>query len=256
MHRTHTSSCQTLKLNHGWPCQPATQNLFMILAATTAQSFSMDNLPINWFDFTILGLLGFGLFRGRKNGMTKEILPTAQWICIVVAGAFTYPIVAPLLDSYCGLGKAWSASLGYVAVAVVVWLIFTFIKRAMARRLEGSNVFGGSEYYLGMFSGMTRYACILLFFVAISNAPHYTAADIAAKAAYNKRWYGGGMYDGNYVPDFNNIQDAVFIKSFSGPYIHDYAGIMLVQTGPAGATTKTAQATPAKAQTGVIHIGK
>jgi uncharacterized membrane protein required for colicin V production len=216
----------------------------------------LDNLPINWFDFTILGVLGFGLFRGRKNGMTKEILPTAQWICIVVAAAFVYPLTIDFINSNCNLGKAWSASLGYLATALAIWLVFTIIKRGLAKRLEGSNVFGGSEYYLGMISGMVRYACILLFFVALSNAPHYSAADIAATAAYNKRWYGGGMYDGNYVPDFNNIQDAVFKKSFSGPYIKDYATIMLVQVGPADTSTKTAQAAPKKAQTGVIHIGK
>jgi len=216
----------------------------------------MDNLPVNWFDGTLLVVLCFGLFRGRKNGMTKEFLPTAQWICIVVAAAFTYPLVAPLVNSTCNLGEAWSASLGYLAIALVIWLVFTFIKKALARRLEGSSVFGSSEYYLGMLSGMIRYACILLFFLALSNAPHYTAAEVAAKAAYNKRWYGGGMYDGNYVPDFNNIQDAVFKKSFTGPYIKDYAAIMLVQTGPADTSTKTAQAAPKKAQTGVIHIGK
>jgi uncharacterized membrane protein required for colicin V production len=216
----------------------------------------MDNLPINWFDFTILGVLGFGLFRGRKNGMTKEFLPTAQWICIVVAAAFVYPLTIQSINSYCNLGQAWSASLGYLGTALAVWLVFVFIKRGLAKRLEGSSVFGGSEYYLGMLSGMVRYACILLFFVALSNAPHYTAADVAAKAAYNKRWYGGGLYDGNYVPDFNNVQDAVFKKSFSGPYIKDYAAIMLVQIGPADTSTKTAQTAPKKAQTGVIHIGK
>lgn len=216
----------------------------------------MDNLPVNWFDFALLGLLVFGLLRGRKNGMTKEVLPTAQWVCIVVAGAFTYPLVAQLLNTTCNLGPAWSASLGYLSVTVVVWMLFTFIKRAMARRLEGSNVFGSSEYYLGMFSGTIRYVCIVLFFLALANVPKYTAADIAAKAAYNKRWYGGGMYDGNYVPDFNNVQDAIFKKSFTGPYIKDYAAIMLIQNGPADTTTKTAQAAPVKPQTGVIHIGK
>jgi uncharacterized membrane protein required for colicin V production len=216
----------------------------------------MDNLPVNWFDFTILGVLAFGLFRGRKNGMTKEILPTAQWVCIVVAAAFAYPLETDFINSNCNLGPAWSASLGYLGTALAVWLVFVFIKRALARRLEGSSVFGSSEYYLGMLSGMVRYASILLFFLALSNAPHYTPAEIAAKAAYNKRWYGGGLYDGNYVPDFNNVQDAVFKKSFSGPYITDYASIMLVQSGPADTSTKTAQAAPKKAQTGVIHIGK
>jgi uncharacterized membrane protein required for colicin V production len=226
-----------------------------MILATSAQSFSLDNLPVNWFDFTLLGVLGFGLFRGRKNGMTKEVLPTIEWICIVVAGAFTYPLLAPLLNSTCGLSQAWSASLGYIAVAMVIMIVFSFIKKALMPRLEGSNIFGSSEYYLGMPSGMIRYGCILLFFLALTNAPHYTAADIAAKAAYNKRWYGGGLYDGNYVPDFNTVQDAVFKKSFSGPYIQSYASIMLVQTDSSkGNTTQTARAAAPKAQP-VIHIG-
>src|SRR5579864_5668540 len=163
----------------------------MIFASTTAQSFAMDNLPVNWFDFALLGVLGFGLFRGRKNGMTKEVIPTIEWVCVVVAAAFAYPLVAQFFYSTCQLGQAWSGSLGYLAVAMVVLIIFSFIKKALAPRLDGSNIFGGSEYYLGMFSGMLRYTCIALFFVALMNAPVYTAADIAATKAYNEKWYGG-----------------------------------------------------------------
>jgi uncharacterized membrane protein required for colicin V production len=215
----------------------------------------MDNLPVNWFDFAILGLLGFGLFRGRKNGMTKEVIPTIQWICMVVTAAFTYPLVAQFFNGTCGLGQAWSGTLGYLVVAMVVWLFFSFIKKALAPRLEGSNIFGNSEYYLGMPSGMIRYGCIVLFFLALMNAPVYTAADIAATKAYNQRWYGGGMYSGNYVPDFHGVQEAVFKNSFTGPYIKDYAAIMLVQTDAGkGGTTQTAKAAPQKAQP-VIHIG-
>ncbi|HTR43023.1 MAG TPA: CvpA family protein [Pseudomonadales bacterium] len=226
----------------------------MMLAAST-QSFSMDNLPVNWFDGTLLVILCFGLFRGRKNGMTKEVIPTIEWICVVVAGAFAYPLVAQFFSSTCGLGQAWSGSLGYFAVAMVVFIIFSFIKKALMPRLEGSNIFGSAEYYLGMPSGMVRYACIVLFFLSLMNAPVYTAADIAATKAYNEKWYGGGMYSGNYVPDFQGVQEAVFKKSFTGPYIAGYAGMMLVQTDATKAgATQTAKAAPQKAQP-IIHIG-
>ena len=214
----------------------------------------MDKLPVNWFDFTILGLLGFGLFRGRRNGMTKEVIPTIEWICVVVAGAFTYPLGAQLLSSTCGLSQTWSAVLSYVIVAAGIVFIFSYIKKALAPRLEGSNIFGGSEYYLGMPSGMIRYGCIAFFFLALINARVYTPAEIAANKAYNEKWYGGGMYSGNYVPDLHSVQEAIFKNSFTGPYIKDYAAIALIQTGPDDNTTKTAKAAPKKAAP-VIHIG-
>jgi uncharacterized membrane protein required for colicin V production len=212
----------------------------------------MDNLPVNWFDGALLILLVFGLFRGRKNGMTKEILPTIEWVCVVAAAAFTYNLVAQFYHGTCGLSELWSATLGYLSVAIVVLFIFSLIKKALMPRLTGSNIFGSAEYYLGMPSGMIRYACIALFFLALANARHYTAAEIAAKKAYNERWYGGGMYSGDYVPDFHSVQDAVFKKSFTGPYIQTYLAVLLVQTTPDSSAPQAAQKKQAQP---VIHIG-
>ena len=218
----------------------------------------MDNLPVNWFDFALLGLLGFGIFRGRKNGMSKEVLPTLQWITIVVAAGFTYTMAAQFYNTTCGLGELLSAILGYLSVALAVWFVFSLIKKALAPRLTGSSVFGGAEYYMGIPSGMIRYACIVIFALALINSRHYTAADIAAQKAYNQRWYGGGLYSGDYIPDLHSVQEGVFKKSFTGPYIKDYLGMMLIQTGPDSAQgapgAKGPTAEKAKPQP-VIHIG-
>ena len=46
----------------------------MIAAAT--ESLALDKLPFGWFDFVFVALLAFGVFRGRKNGLTKELGPT------------------------------------------------------------------------------------------------------------------------------------------------------------------------------------
>jgi uncharacterized membrane protein required for colicin V production len=225
-----------------------------MIAAAVSQSLTTDNLPVNWFDATLLVVLGFGIFRGRRNGMTKEFLPLLLWLGIVIGAGLGYPFVAQLYNSYCGMNKLWSALAAYASITMVVFFIYSLLKKPLLPRLTGSNFFGGGEYYLGMISGLIRYACILIFFLALINAKHYTSGEIAAKKAYNARWYGGGLYDGNYIPDLNSLQDAVYTKSFTGPYIKQYLDIMLIETGPDTGGGGGGGSAPAKAAP-VIHIG-
>lgn len=225
------------------------------MIAASAPSVATNGMPVNWFDAAVLVLLVFGLFRGRVNGMTRELGPMLQWLAVVVAAGLTYGLVAGLYANQCGIrGKVATAVLGYLSITTVLFLIFTPINQTLKKRAENGGLFGGSEYYLGMLSGLFRYACIIIFALALLNARSYTAAEIAAKKAYNERWYGGGMYSGNYVPDLHTAQDAVFKESLSGPYIQNFLAILLVQTGPGGASSAGSANGPQKPQP-VIHIG-
>ena len=49
-------------------------NYYLMIAVATqaTRSVSLDHLPFGWFDVALVALLVFGLFRGRRNGMTKE----------------------------------------------------------------------------------------------------------------------------------------------------------------------------------------
>jgi uncharacterized membrane protein required for colicin V production len=224
----------------------------MIAAAAATKSMALSDVPFNWFDLALVVLLIFGLFRGRKNGMSKEILPLFLWLVMVLAGAFLYKPVAQLLVSYAGLKSVTSTFLiAYFIIAFVVFLMFSFLKRIFKEKLGGNNFFGSSEYYLGMISGFIRYACILIFFMALLNAPYYSAADIQAKKDYNARWFGGGLqgYSGNYIPDLQSVQESVFKTSLIGPHLKDYLDILLIETGAAAGDKKP----PAKKP--VIHIG-
>ncbi len=60
----------------------------MIAAAT--ESLALDKLPFGWFDFVFVALLAFGVFRGRKNGLTKELGPTFRWVSIVLVSGLGY----------------------------------------------------------------------------------------------------------------------------------------------------------------------
>ena len=42
------------------------------MMAAGTESWALDKLPFGWFDVVFLALLAFGVYRGRKNGLTKE----------------------------------------------------------------------------------------------------------------------------------------------------------------------------------------
>jgi hypothetical protein len=232
------------------------------MIAADVQNFALDKLPVNWFDALVLGLLVAGLFRGRKNGMSKEILPLLKWLTLVLVSGFFYPMAAQLLVNSAGCGKSASYILGYLLLAFVIIIVFMIFKRLLGSRTSENNFFGSSEYYLGMVAGMVRFACALLAVLALLNAPYYSPADIQARQDYNNRWYGGGVkgYSGNYIPDLPTVQESVFKKSFTGPFIKDYLGQLLVETAPpsGGKPEQTAAPGAAKPEkkTPVITIGK
>ncbi len=223
------------------------------MIAVATHSLALDKLPFGWFDVVLVAVLGFGLFRGRRNGMTKEVLPMFQLVATVLVCGLGYETAGQLLTNTAGLDKLPAFILGYLALALVVHLVFILVKKILMPRLTGSNFFGSSEYYLGMASGMIRYACMLFVALALLNAPVYTSADIARAKAYNARWYGGGMdgYSGDFFPTVQTLQEGVFKTSFTGKYIRQYTEVMMVNTGSAG--TETLTAAPQKQP--VIHIG-
>ena len=195
-------------------------------------NLALDNLPVNWFDGVILGMLIIGLFRGRKHGMSKEVLPLLKWVSLVVVCGLWYQTAAQLLVNTAALSRRASCIFGYLLLAFVIFLVFSVLRWLLVYRLAGNNLFGSGEYYLGMLSGMIRFACMLLAGLALLNAPFYTAADITKHDAYVKRWFGGGLYSGDYFPSLYTIQEQVFAKSFTGPYIKDYLGPLLIETAP------------------------
>ncbi|MFZ0827667.1 MAG: CvpA family protein [Verrucomicrobiia bacterium] len=220
------------------------------MIAATIQDFTTDKLPINWFDGALAAFLIIGVFRGRKHGMSREFLPLFQWVTLVLVAGLFYPMAAELLANTAGMGKLSSFIFGYLLLAVAVVFVFLIFKRLLGYRMGENNFFGSGEYYLGMSSGVIRFACMLLAGLALLNAPYYSPADIKAHEAYVKRWFGGGIYSGNYFPDLQTIQESVFKKSFTGPYIKDYLGSVLIETTPTDTKPAPVQ------KTAVVNIQK
>ncbi len=220
-----------------------------MFAAAAAAPPVTNGMALDWFDMVAVVVLGFGLFRGRRNGMAKELLPLLEWLVLVPVCGLGYALLAGVLAGFIP-DKLWSCLVAYLALALAVFIFFAILKQQFAEKLEKSNFFKGGEYYLGMLSGMVRYACMLLFVLALLNAPVFTPAQIAQMKAYDQTNLGGGVFAGNYFPHLFEVQAAVFKDSFVGPRIKDDLGMLLINTGQPGA----GGAQPPKKQP-VIKIG-
>jgi uncharacterized membrane protein required for colicin V production len=213
----------------------------MFAAANPNPTPWWHHLAFNWFDLALVGLLAFGFWRGRRRGMTKELLPTLQWLTILFGAGLGHVFLGDWLQQQGLIKKVFghhyderTAALlsAYLGISLVIFIVFAILKQKLNPKLEGSNVFGGNEYYWGVAAGLIRYTCLVLVAMALLNAPVYTAADIQRTQEYNNRWYGGGMkdYSGDFIPSINDVQNNIFKQSLSGPLIKQYLAILLINS--------------------------
>jgi uncharacterized membrane protein required for colicin V production len=64
---------------------------------------SLDNLPFNVFDLVLVAVLVAGIFRGRKHGMSQELMLLLKWLVIVIGCAMVYEPVGQMFSQSTGL---------------------------------------------------------------------------------------------------------------------------------------------------------
>ena len=150
---------------------------------------SIDQLPFNFFDVLLVVLLVAGILRGRKHGMSEELMGLLMWVAIVFGCAVIYQPGGDLIGQFTNLfGRLTCYLVAYVVGALLVVLLFAGIKRGLDGKLLGSDVFGRSEYYLGMGAGLVRFSCILLAVLALLNARYFSPAEVRAMEKYRHRF--------------------------------------------------------------------
>ena len=185
----------------------------------------MKDLPFNWVDGLILVLLVIGIFRGRKRGMSEELLTFTQWLVIVFVGCHVYEYAGKLLSEHAPLSLLTCYLAIYLAFAVAMKILFSQIQHIVGEKLVGSNFFGDSEYYLGMFAGMIRFACVILMLMALINSRLITDKERAATARMQSK-----NFEGISFPTFGSIQQSVLFESFAGKQVKAHLGFVLIQS--------------------------
>ncbi|MEY4386574.1 MAG: hypothetical protein RLY20_1857 [Verrucomicrobiota bacterium] len=184
----------------------------------------MGSLPFNWFDIVLFLVLLVGALRGRKRGMSQELIPLLKWICLLLVCGLLYAPVAGVLAQETMLGGLGSAYTAYLGLAFVVAIIFTVISRQLGGKIAGSDAFGKGEYYLGILSGMVRFACVLIFALALLNARQYTSKEVADHNAFVQQ-----NFDHDFFPPVFDIQNQVFRDSLSGPVVKGNLNVLLIR---------------------------
>jgi len=182
------------------------------------------NLPFNMFDFVLVAVLAAGLMRGRKHGMSEELMLLLKWLLIVVVCAFTYEPIGSWMAGSSPISTLSCYVISYITMALIILGIFALIKHGVGGKLIGSDIFGQSEYYLGMCSGAVRFACILVAALAILNARYFSPTEVRARAAYQNDVYGS-----TYFPGLDTAQITVFETSLTGPWIKDNLAFLLIK---------------------------
>lgn len=185
------------------------------------------NLPFNWFDIALVLVLALGIARGRKHGMSQEIMLVLKWVAIMVIGGMCYSVVGDVISDNAVFTHLTGYLIAYSVIALGITVAFLVMSKLMKGKLVGSDVFGSGEYYLGMVAGFVRYACIIVVALAFLNAPLYTKAQIDADLKFQNDVYGS-----NFFPKLYSVQSDVFEKSLIGPYIHNELGFLLIKSTP------------------------
>ena len=203
------------------------------------------NLPFNFFDLLLLLVLAAGLLRGRKHGFSLELLSLLKWLTLLLVCAAVYgPVGAMLAES--GQFDLLSAYLlAYLFTALVVFVVFALIQSRVGPKLIGSDVFGRSEYYLGMGSGIVRFGCMTLVALALLNARAFSSAELAATDKFQQENYGSHVF-----PGLHTLQVAVFNDSLTGSFIKQDLGFLLIaSTEPSEKEPRQKESRPASAAT-------
>jgi uncharacterized membrane protein required for colicin V production len=194
-------------------------------APINTMTLGLDKSPVNLFDVVLLIAAITGILQGRKHGMSGELLRLLKWIAIIAGCTFAYEPVGRSLGQVTDMFDPLAGYItAYIIVGVLIFLLFTGLKRNMGDKVVGSDIFGHGEYYLGMGSGLVRAFCVLLAALAILNARSFSKKEIQDEEKYQHDLYGS-----DFFPTLHSVQSSVFEKSFTGPYIKQYLGFLLIQ---------------------------
>jgi uncharacterized membrane protein required for colicin V production len=178
---------------------------------------SIGGIAFNWFDVVALILILLGIERGRRRGMSSELLDVFKALITVVVAALVYRPLGLFLDDSTHIGRVVSFVVAYAGVALIIRGLFSWLKRMLGEKLVGSDMFGSWEYYLGMLAGGIRFSCNLVIILALLNVVNSSAEKRAAQAKMQKENFGDISF-----PTLATLHHNVFAGSASGKLVRRY----------------------------------
>lgn len=184
----------------------------------------MQYFTVAWFDVVAFLVLVVGLFHGKHRGMSNELLDVFKWLLAVVISALYYEWPGDLIVKFLKLSRFHAYLLSYCGIAFVIHSVFGVIKAKVGKTLVGSDIFGRWEFYLGMFAGMTRYACMLMMGMALLNARYVSPAVVDAEIKKQEAIFGA-----EFFMTYGRFQLDVLYKSVVGQFVREKLSGQLIE---------------------------
>jgi uncharacterized membrane protein required for colicin V production len=192
-------------------------------ASLDTKGLEISSFTVGWFDALVIVMLVLGLLRGRSRGMSAELMDLILWVLIILVGGFGHAALGKVISGVTGLSLLTSYIAAYLGIACFLGVTFMMLKHGVGEKLIGSDVFGNLEYYMGMCSGMFRFFCMLMMFMAVLNARLYTGEELKAQVKYQEKELGSV-----YFPTVAMLQKNVFQESFVGKLAKDNVPMLLI----------------------------
>jgi uncharacterized membrane protein required for colicin V production len=188
---------------------------------------NMPQFTVSWVDLVILLVVIAGIARGRKRGMSEELLDIIKWVSVLVAVAFLQRPMGEMMASSTMFSLLSCYIFVYTAIVVVCKVLFGFLRRQIGDKLVSSDFFGSAEYYLGMLAGAFRYVCVTIVVLAFLNARYYSPEEIQEDINFQANNFGAIRF-----PTLATLQNEVFTHSFFGMATRDFAPFLLIPSTP------------------------
>ena len=184
---------------------------------------SLSTTSFNYVDIIVVVWLIVGLFRGRKRGMSQELLPMLQWAAIVAGAGFFYRPFSRIIMQNTHFNLLWANVSAYVLIGFGIHLVCMWVKHIVGDKLVGSDLFGRAEYYMGMVAGLVRFACIWVVLCALMNSRIISRAELAQTEKKQSEAFSDIRF-----PTYGTIQQSVLFQSCSGRLIETNLNSVLI----------------------------
>lgn len=184
----------------------------------------MDAVPGNLFDGVVLILLIIGILRGRKRGMSEEILSLFQVLTVLVVCGLYHDRLGQIFAKLSGVTLLYGYLFCYLAMLIIITVLFSSLKRAVGEKLVSSDLFGRLEYYLGMVAGVLRYFSYVVILIAVLHAFTYTEQEVRLEVKKQQDSLGD-----NFFPTLGQIHQTIVKTSLTGEIVRKHLSTVLIQ---------------------------
>jgi uncharacterized membrane protein required for colicin V production len=180
-----------------------------------------------WFDVVVIGAAALGVYRGRRHGISGELLPLLQWLSIFFMCGTFYEGAGLKLSHALHINPNVCFVIIYLLIAVLTVSLFGMVQRMVGNKLVSKDFFGDSEYYLGIAGGALHMIVIVMVGLSLLCASYVTEQELFSMQRFQRENFGGITF-----PTPNEMKYGALNYSVSGRLARRFVGGFFIDARP------------------------